>query len=141
MSGKVGLDMRTLIVEDDIVSGKVLQEYLSGCSDCLIASDGLEGIREFADALNNKKPFDLVLLDVMMPNMDGHEVLQKIREIEEDRNICGLDGVKVIMVTALGDSESIFQSFREGCEAYIVKPVRKQTLTTEMTKLGLLCTN
>ena len=133
--------MRTLIVEDNLVSSTVLLEYLSGHSDCVVASDGQEGVREFADALNHREPFDLILLDVMMPNMDGHQVLQKVREIEKERGIYGLAGVKVIMVTALGDAENVFQSFREGCEAYIVKPVRKKVLMAEMAELGLMCTS
>ena len=70
--------------------------------------------------------------------MDGHEALKAIRQIESEHGINGLDRVKVIMTTALGDSKNVIGSFREGCEAYIVKPVEKDKLLEEMENLGLI---
>ncbi len=130
--------MKCLIVEDDFISGKLLETYLSDCADCSAACDGPEAVEAFVDALDFGQPFDLICLDVMMPGMNGHEVLTEVRRIESERGIGGLDGVKVIMTTALDDSGNIMGSFREGCEAYVVKPVRKDKLRTEMEKLGLL---
>ncbi len=88
--------------------------------------------------MEDNEPYDLICLDIMMPNMDGREALKAIRQIEHEHGINGLDGVKVIMTTALGDSKSVIGSFREGCEAYIVKPVEKTKLLEEMEKLGLI---
>jgi len=127
-----------LIVEDDFTSGKLLETYLSDCADCFITCDGPEAVEAFVDALDFGQPFDLICLDVMMPGMSGHEVLTEVRRIEAERGIGGLDGVKVIMTTALDDSGNIMGSFREGCEAYVVKPVRKDKLLAEIEKLGLL---
>jgi len=73
-----------------------------------------------------------------MPGMGGREALTEIRRIENEHGIGGLDGVKVIMTTALDDSTNIFGAFREGCEAYVVKPVCKDKLLAEIEKLGLL---
>jgi two-component system chemotaxis response regulator CheY len=73
----------------------------------------------------------------MMPNMNGHEALGCIRQIEEKHNISGLDCVKVIMTTALNDRKNIMVAFKEGCETYIVKPVIKDKLLAEMEKLGM----
>jgi len=73
-----------------------------------------------------------------MPNMDGREALKLIRQIENEHGIGGHDGVKVIMTTALGDSKNVMESFREGCEAYIVKPVEKDKLFEEIGKLGFI---
>lgn len=130
--------MKCLIVEDDLVSRKLLEAYLADCADCSVAGDGREAVEVFEEALDFGRPFDLICLDVMMPDMDGHEALTEIRRIEAERGIGGLDGVKVIMTTALDDSASIFGSFREGCEAYVVKPVGKDKLMAEIEKLGLL---
>ena len=63
--------------------------------------------------------------------------MRRSSEPRREIGIGGLDGVKVIMTTALGDSKNIMGSFSEGCEAYIVKPIRKQKLIEEMAKLGL----
>jgi two-component system, chemotaxis family, chemotaxis protein CheY len=129
--------MKCLIVEDDFVGRKLMQKYLSDYGECDVAVDGEEAVEAFKLAIENKLPYDLICLDIMMPNMNGHEVLSTIREIEIWHGINGLDGVKVIMTTALGDSENVMGSFREGCEAYIVKPVRKDALLAEIEKLGL----
>lgn len=130
--------MKCLIVEDDFAARRLLQRYLSGYGDCDVAVDGNEAVEAFSQATDEKEPYDLICLDIMMPNMDGHEALKVIRQIESDHGINGLDGVKVIMTTALGDSKNVMESFREGCEAYIVKPVEKDKLLEEMANLGFV---
>ncbi len=130
--------MKCLIVEDDFISGKLLETYLTDHAECFVACDGPEAVEAVVDALDFGQPFDLICLDVMMPGMSGHEVLTEVRRIEAERGIGGLDGVKVIMTTALDDSGNIMGSFREGCEAYVVKPVCKDKLLAEIEKLGLL---
>lgn len=130
--------MRFLIAEDDLAAQKLVQRYLSEYGACDVASNGREAVNAHIDALNQKRPYDMVLLDIMMPGMNGHQVLEAIRRVENDHGINGLDAVKVIMITALGDSKNVIGAFREGCEAYIVKPVKKEKLYEEMEKLGLI---
>jgi two-component system chemotaxis response regulator CheY len=132
--------MKCLIVEDDFVGRKLMQKYLAEYGECDVAVDGEEAVEAFRLAIENETPYDLICLDIMMPNMNGHEALNAIRQIESKYGINGLDGVKVIMTTALGDSENVLGSFREGCEAYIIKPVRKDALLAEIEKLGLSLT-
>ncbi len=131
--------MRCLIVEDDFVARKLMQRYLSDSGDCDIAIKGSEAIEAFRQGLTENKPYDLICLDIMMPKLDGHQALKAIRELENEHGINGLDRVKVIMTTALGDSKNVMCSFNEGCEAYLVKPIEKKKLFEEMEKLGLSC--
>lgn len=128
--------MKFLIVEDDFTARRVMQRYLFRYGDCDIAVDGSEAIEAFRTALETEEPYDLISLDIMMPNLNGHDTLKQIRQIEAEHGIGGLDVVKIIMTTALGDSEDILGAFREGCEAYIRKPVEKAKLFEEMEKLG-----
>lgn len=130
--------MKYLIVEDDFAARRLLKRYLSDYGDCDIAVDGHEAVEAFRQAMDEKEPYDLICLDIMMPNMDGREALRAIRQIEHEHGTDGLDGVKVIMTTALGDSKNVIGSFREGCEAYMVKPVEKDKLLEEMGSLGLI---
>lgn len=132
--------MKYLIVEDSFVARKLLKMYLTSWGDCDIdiAVDGNEAVVAFKQAMDEKEPYDLICLDIMMPNMDGRQALKLIRQIESEHGIRGLDCVKVIMTTALGDSKSIMGSFREGCEAYIVKPIKRDDLFQEMRNLGIL---
>jgi len=133
--------MKCLIVEDDFISRKLLHTYLADSADCYVASDGREAVEAFSEALAADQPYDLICLDIMMPGMGGREALTEIRRIEEEHSIGGLDGVKVIMTTALDDSTNIFGAFREGCEAYVVKPICKEKLLAEIDKLGLFASN
>ncbi len=129
--------MRSLIVEDDSTARKLLQIYLADYGDISVAVNGKEAVQAVEESLNSGKPYDLICLDVMMPEMDGVEALKHIRNLERDRAIAGLDGAKVIMTTSSNLPSDIFDSFNTGCEVYIVKPVRKEKLVEEMTKLGL----
>ncbi|MEA1952390.1 MAG: response regulator [Planctomycetota bacterium] len=92
-------------------------------------------------AIEDEEPYDAVCLDIMMPEMDGHHALPAIRETEEKRGIMGSDGAKVIMVTALQDSLHCIQSFREGCESYVTKPVSQSAIIDKMRELGVITEN
>jgi two-component system chemotaxis response regulator CheY len=132
--------MKFLIVEDDFTSRKLLQIHLSEFGHCHIAINGKEAIQAFKEELEKNEPYDLICLDIMMPEIDGHETLKMIRRMEQNNGIHGPEGVKIIMTTALRNSNDIFGAFKEGCEAYIVKPVKKEKLLQEMEELGLLAT-
>ncbi|MHC4535372.1 MAG: response regulator [Planctomycetota bacterium] len=130
--------LKILVAEDDFACRKILQSFLSDFGDCFVVINGLEAVEAVKIALDEGRPYDLICLDVMMPEMDGHEALESIRKIEKERGITGLDNVKVMMTTALSDSASVIGAFREGCEAYIVKPFDKRNFFEEMEKLGFV---
>lgn len=130
--------LKILIVEDDITCRKLLQTFLSKYGDCFVTINGREAVEAVKTAFEEESPYDLICLDIMMPEMDGHEALNLIRQIEHDRGIVGLDSVKVIVTTALDNSANVMGAFKSGCEAYIVKPFSKQKLLDEMQKLGLI---
>jgi len=130
--------MKVLIVEDDFTTRKLMQRYISAYGECDIAVDGVEAIAAFRQAMEEKTPYDLICLDIIMPNVNGHEALKTIRHIENSHGIIGLDCVKIIMTTVLGDSKNIIGAFKEGCEAYIVKPIDKKRLIEEIEKLCMV---
>ena len=130
--------MKSLIVEDDFISRRLLQKILEDFGSCDIAVNGEEAIEAFILANNEKAPYDLICIDIMLPGMNGQEILKKIREIEEKEEIMGLDGVKILMVTALSDKDNIINAFKSGCEAYIVKPIEKSKIVEEIKKLELI---
>ena len=130
--------MRVLIVEDQTTSTELLKRTLSPYGHCDVAIDGKEAIEAFYLAWEEDQPYDLICLDIIMPEMDGREVLKAIRKKEKEMGIRGLDGVTVIMTTVLADSENIMGAFRDGCEAYIVKPIDEQKLLQQVRDLGLI---
>ncbi|MGB7569640.1 MAG: response regulator [Chitinivibrionales bacterium] len=129
--------MNILIVEDDVVSSTILHAVLSPYGNCVVVGDGLSAVASFEAAHKNKTPYGLVCLDIMLPDLDGQEALKQIRKWERQYNINGLDGVKIIMITALGDNKNIMQAFRHQCEGYIVKPIRKNKVQEQLKALGL----
>jgi len=129
--------MKCLIAEDDLVARRVLETILSEVSECHTAINGQRAVAAFKAALDQGDPYDLLCLDIIMPEMDGHQVLQSIRELEKAARIRDSEGVKVIMITSMRDPDHVLGAFRRGCEAYIVKPVDKFKLFEEMDKLGL----
>lgn len=128
--------MKILIVEDEFSSRKLLQIHLAAYGDCFTAGDGAEAIEAVEQSILENEPYDLICMDVMMPHVTGTEAVETIRKIEAKNGICGLDGVKIMMTTAKGLPEDIMSAFRAGCEGYIIKPIHKQDLINELSKLG-----
>jgi two-component system, chemotaxis family, chemotaxis protein CheY len=130
--------MKSLIVEDDPTSRFMLQQLLMPFGEVCLAEKGTEAIGAFVIARRKRAPFDLVCLDIMLPEMDGQEVLRTIRSLEETEGILRGDGVKVIMTTVLDDKDHIFSSFREFCDGYLIKPFDKAKLMEHLNNFGLL---
>ena len=131
--------MKFLIVDDDFVSRRVLQAILSPYGECHFAGDGEKSVQAYTSALKDNKPYDLICMDIMMPGMDGKQALKEIRRIEIEHKVRERqDTVIIIMVTALGDFENIMESFKNQCEAYIVKPIEEKKLIEKLWELGLI---
>jgi len=133
--------MRILIAEDDMVSRKFLSKFLSQYGECDLTVDGLEALDAFLLSLKDNNPYDLVCLDIMMPRVDGVKVLKTIRQLERQNGILPEEHAKVIMVTALGETNYVQQSFELGCDAYAAKPIDIDQLVKVMEKLGLVQQN
>lgn len=131
--------MRILVVEDEFITRKLLLSILSIYGECDVAVDGEEAVLAFTMAHEENRPYDLICLDILMPNKDGHQALKEIREKEKIRAIKGPDEVKIMMMTTLGDPVNVFEAYNKGgATSYIVKPVDKVELIAEIHKLGLL---
>lgn len=130
--------MRILIAEDDLASRKVLYKFLSNYGECDITIDGMEALEAFMLAWDEGKPYDLICLDIMMPELDGVKTLKTIRDIENQKGVEESKRAKIIMTTALNDTDSVFGAFETGCQAYAAKPIDMKKLAEVMRKLGLI---
>ncbi|HDX9619329.1 MULTISPECIES: response regulator transcription factor [Bacillus] len=98
-----------LVVEDDQEIQELIKQFLMTQQyKVIVASDGLEGMKQF-----NKQSFDLILLDVMMPNLNGFEVAKMIRS---------QSNIPIIMLTALEEEQDQMKGFDLGIDDYITKP-------------------
>jgi len=112
-------------------------QYLGSYGECDIAIDGQEVVNAVEAALKKNKSYDLICLDIAMPNMDGHEALQKIRRLEQKHGIQLGKGAKVIMATGMSGHEDIINAFHEQCDAYMIKPIKKADLNSKLKELNL----
>lgn len=101
---------------------KLLSEY----GTCDLTINGIETVDAFLMALNEGEPYDLILLDIMMPIFDGTKALKTIRKIEKDRKL--QKKVKIIITTALNDSELKESLASIGFDEYLLKPIDFQKL-------------
>lgn len=130
--------MRILIAEDDYASRQFLFKFLSQYGECDIVIDGMEAIEAFIMSMRKNQPYDLVCLDIMMPKADGTRVLRVIRDLEKQNNILPQDASKVIMISALNETDIVLDSFDTGSEAYAVKPLDTDKFVKVLEKLKLI---
>lgn len=130
--------MRILIAEDDFASRKFMLKFLSKYGECDVAVDGIEAVDAYLNAINNREEYDLVCLDIMMPEMDGYQTLKAMRDIEIEQDVPDEKCAKVIMTTALDDSVHVSKAFEYGCVAYATKPVDIVQFESVMRKLQLI---
>ena len=114
-------DARLLIVEDDPEMGMGLEKFfnLKGY-DVVRVTDGEEALR----TMRHLPPYDLVLLDVMLPNKDGFDVLREARK-------AGVDS-PVIMLTVKGQDEDKLRGFELGADDYVTKPFNAEELAARV---------
>jgi two-component system chemotaxis response regulator CheY len=115
--------VRVLLVEDDFVSRLMLQTFLSRYGECHIAVNGKEAVEAFRLALERGQKYDLVCMDIMMPEMDGREAVRQVRALEEAHGILSSSGAKIVMTTAVEDIKEVIQCFQQLCDAYLMKPI------------------
>lgn len=130
--------MKVLIAEDDFTSRSILSKLMRGIfGECDIAVDGQEAVQAVELGLEQNEKYDLICLDIMMPNMDGHEALNRIRKLEDGAGFPVGRGAKILITSALDDSKNILSAFRSQCDGYLVKPYTKEKLLEEVKKVGL----
>jgi two-component system chemotaxis response regulator CheY len=133
------LNMRTLIVEDDIVSREILENVLKNYGLCDSAINGLEAIAVFRRALDEARPYDLICMDIMMPELSGQDALRQIRHIEKQMGVPAGDEVKVFMTTALNETEEVIDAlYKGGASAYFVKPIHIDHFIKELKSAELI---
>ncbi len=129
--------MRVLIVDDDFYCRNMLHEIMKPYAQCDIAVNGEEAVFAFKKGLEDDNAYDLVCLDLVMPEMDGQQALREMRSIEKDFSVDEDSGVKVIVTTMLDDRKETHDAFfLGGATSYLVKPIEEDKLLKELDNLG-----
>ncbi len=134
--------MKILIVDDDLNNQILLTFILKPYGECIVAKDGREAVALFNKHLTKGDPFDLIFLDIMMPQMNGQEALREIRWLEKEANRA-YRGAEyhpvIIMQTALGEPRDMEEAFFEGkCNGYITKPFTHNDVLEKLRRYHLI---
>jgi len=128
--------VRILVIDDDITSRLLLQKLLSGYGQCVLEDNGKAALGTYVQALSEGEPFDLIFLDIVMPEMDGHEFLQTVRQIESRWPVAPGSEAKVVMTTSLNSPKEATRAFFKGnATDYLVKPVDLKTIDDKLREL------
>lgn len=123
--------MKVLVVEDTVTSATLICQMLAKMGlQTARARNGEEGL----EAFRREKP-DLVLLDVIMPDMDGYEVARRIRESEQ-----GVDWTPIIFLSARANDEDLATGIAAGGDDYLIKPVSEIVLRAKLDAMRRIVT-
>jgi two-component system, chemotaxis family, chemotaxis protein CheY len=128
--------IKILIVEDEPTSRKTLNSFLLTLGEVDIAVNGNKAITAVEKAIENNKPYELIFLDIIMPELDGITTLKKIRRLETQHEVNEHAKSKVIMTSANTDKDVILKAAHAGCTSYMIKPIDKTRLYNEIRKHG-----
>jgi two-component system chemotaxis response regulator CheY len=132
---------KALVVDDVETNALVLEVMLNnlGITDVSSAYNGRQALDMFDEALKGGTPYSLVLMDFIMPQMEGQEVVTHMRSQEKKRRRAKGDKAVIIMVTSLNSSADIMYTMSHcDCNDYIVKPIAPDMLRSVLSEQGIL---
>ncbi|OGG93115.1 MAG: hypothetical protein A2508_10705 [Candidatus Lambdaproteobacteria bacterium RIFOXYD12_FULL_49_8] len=128
--------MRVLIVEDDFSNLTFMVHVLKAYGQVDTALNGLVALEVFKATYQQGGFYDLVFLDIMMPEMDGFTVETVIRQWERDAEVPPEKKIKIVMATGLSETEHVLRGFQLGCDLYLPKPILTSQLEGFMREMG-----
>ena len=105
--------MRVLVVEDDPASLRLMQEMLKHSTDGPFSTDGVETLAEGLELLGAGDPYEVLVLDLSLPDSAGVRTVERVREAYPD--------IPIVVVSGQGDEQAIFEAMERGVQDYIVK--------------------
>lgn len=130
---------KILIVDDSASIRQSFLEILSPLAECELATNGREAIERIKQRQGRTGTFDLVIMDVIMPEKDGLTTVKEIREYEARTGIQPADSLTIVIVTTINDPARILIAQYEcGADAYIAKPFTAETVLQTLSNNGLV---
>jgi DNA-binding response OmpR family regulator len=118
------MSRKRILLVDDSNTALMMEKMILKSYDVEVAKDGQEGLEKAIAA-----PPDLILLDLVMPRMDGLEACQRLRHHEATR------AVPIIMVTTRSEESNVEAGFVNGCTEYVTKPINGPELLSKVRNL------
>jgi two-component system chemotaxis response regulator CheY len=131
--------MRFLLVDDDETVHMYLGKLLESYAKCDSALSGGEAVDMYKKAYESGDSYNAVFMDIMMPEMDGHAVVKRLRDLENELQVPGPQEFKLVMITSLKDTKNVSKAFFKGlATCYIVKPFNKVHVLHELRENGII---
>lgn len=131
------LRLKILLVEDDALTRMLLSRILSQANEVEESSDGLTAWNMWLQALESGKPFQMMILDQMIPELSGQELLVRIRDHEARHRLSGPQRLHVYINTALDGYEFVKMAFKNQADGYFVKPFSLDKILGTIEQLRL----
>lgn len=131
--------LKILLVDDSKSAQQKICSIMSRYGECDQAYNGQEAVEMFTASLKMDSAYDLIVMDIVMPKMDGLEAVKEIRRIQKSEDVPEDQGAKIIMLTSKADPGHMMKAhFEVGVATYITKPFEERTLIEALTNLGLI---
>jgi two-component system chemotaxis response regulator CheY len=127
--------MKILIIDDEMTILRKMETLLAPYGECVLATSADQALQLCAAAAKLGTPFGLMTIDIHLEQANGLDLLAAINKLENDRD---LPAARKIMVTASGTKDNIMKAVVKGCDGFIVKPVKRDTLEQKMSGLGFV---
>jgi two-component system chemotaxis response regulator CheY len=125
---------KILAIDDEFAALTKMKTLLSEYGQCEVATSGGQSIALVKYALAEGKYFDLITIDIELPDIDGITLLSQILK-EEEKHDC--HSVKII-VSAVSTTTNVCRAANNHCDGFLVKPVKRQMLHEKLSSLGFL---
>jgi two-component system chemotaxis response regulator CheY len=139
LPGRIYYMKRFLVVDDDEMGRLMLQDFLSEFAPCDCAVNGREGLDFFERALAGGNPYDMLCVDLVMPEMNGLALIRKIRDIEKTHPFFSNSRTRIFVISA---SDSTWEKadllLDNLCDDFITKPFNRDSLKADLYKYDLV---
>ena len=128
-----------LLVDDDERFAELVAKKLEKYAQCTIATEGDDALLQFEHHMREQAPFHAIFMDIEMPKMNGHQVVEKMRHIETQNKTDPVKAFKLVMITAHKDVKNVSTSFfKGGADAYIYKGNLNEKLIEELENAKII---
>lgn len=125
--------MKILIIDDEIAALTKLKVLLASYGECTMSTKAEQALRFYEASIQNQAFFDLALIDIHLPEASGLDILESLIQMEVEAE--APHAIKII-VTASGTKENLMRAYSKGCDGFLVKPVKRDTLDEKLQSLG-----
>ena len=130
--------MKALVIDDMAPNCRVLQHLLWAFGECDTATSARLALTLFQEAWKEGSPYDLICVDIMMPKINGLQLIQVLRKIEDKMGIDERQRACIAVVTSRDDTDTRKLAQNAGSDSFITKPIAKAELAKCLRTMGLL---